>query len=102
MELNEFITKVLTEVVVGIKNANKALTPDGSRSTFEIEAYSRDNERGFINFDIAVKTTEGTSKNGRVGIEILNVGFGGKAEKNAGLEVSNRIRFSVLPNKNIC
>jgi hypothetical protein len=101
MELNEFITNVLTEVVLGVKNANKTLSPDGSGAPFEIEAYRRDNERGFINFDIAVKTTEGTIKGGKAGIEVLNIGIGGKAEKNSSSEISNRIKFSILPNRNI-
>lgn len=101
MELNEFITKVLTEIVSGIENANKTLSSDGSHSPFEIEAYGRDDERGFINFDIAVRTTEGKSKGGKAGIEVLNIGIGGKVEKNSSSEISNRIKFSVLPNRSI-
>ena len=97
MELNEFITNVLVEIATGIENANKKLT----NSTFAIEAFRREKETGYIAFDLAVKTSDASEKGAKGGIQVLNLGISGKIEKTFTHESANRIKFYILPSKNI-
>lgn len=97
MELNEFITKVLVDIHKGVKNANDEL----ENRPFEIEPFNRDKATGFISFDIAVKTIEGGSKGVKGGIEVLNIGIGGKSESSSLQENANRIKFYILPSRRI-
>lgn len=97
MDLNEFITKVLVEVATGIENANKGL----QSHSFEMEGYRRERETGFISFDLAVKTSEANGKDAKAGIQVLNLGIGGKFEKTTTHESANRIKFYIMPSKNI-
>lgn len=97
MELNEFITNVLFEVTSGIKNANKKV----GEGTFQMEAYRRENETGFISFDLAVKTNEATGKDVKGGIQVLNLGVGGDVSNSTTHESANRIKFYIIPGKNI-
>ena len=97
MKLNEFITDVLTEIATGLENANQKL---GNRS-FEMEAFRRDKETGFISFDIAVKTGGENGKDAKAGIQVLNLGIGGGVKNLSTHEQANRIKFFVLPSKNI-
>lgn len=97
MELNEFITNVLVEIAMGVENANKKLT----NHAFEIEAFRREKETGYIAFDLAVKTSDASGKGAKGGIQVLNLGIGGKIEKTSTHESANRIKFYILPSKNI-
>lgn len=97
MELNEFITNVLVEIATGVENANKNL----NSHAFEIEAFRREKETGYIAFDLAVKTSEASGKDAKGGIQVLNLGIGGKFEKTSTHESANRIKFYILPSKNI-
>lgn len=97
MNLNEFITNALTEIAKGLENANKNI---GERS-FEMEAFKRDRETGFISFDIAVKTGGESGKDAKAGIQVLNLGIGGGVKDLSTHEQANRIKFFVLPSKNI-
>ena len=97
MELNEFITNVLVEIATGVTNANSKL----ENHAFEIEAFRRDKETGFIAFDLAVKTSEEHGKDAKAGIQVLNLGIGGKIGKTSAQETANRIKFYILPSKNI-
>ncbi len=97
MELNEFITKVLVEITTGIKNANSSI----GEGTFEMEAFRREKETGFISFDLAVKSNEEQGKGAKGGIQVLNLGIGGDVNKSTTHESANRIKFYVMPGKNI-
>jgi hypothetical protein len=99
MELNEFITKVLVDIAIGIKNANAQM----DNSTFEMESYRRETKEGFIAFDIAVKSGEVKDKEGNagIGIQVINLGIGGKVGTSSTQEQVNRIKFSVMPTRNI-
>ena len=99
MELNEFITNVLVEIATGVENANKKL----ANHAFEIEAFRREKETGYIAFDLAVKTSDASGKGAKGGIQVLNlgIGIGGKIEKTSTHESANRIKFYILPSKNI-
>jgi hypothetical protein len=97
MELNQFITKALVEIATGITNANTEL----NNRSFEIEAFRRDKETGFVSFDIAVKTNEENGKGAKAVIQVINLGIGGEVKKSSNNEQANRIKFYVLPCKNI-
>ena len=66
-----------------------------------MEAFRREKETGFISFDLAIKTSSEKGKGINGGIQVLNIGVGGKAENSSSKEVANRIKFFILPTKNI-
>lgn len=97
MDLNDFVTRTLTEIITGVKNAQTqtgktgaVINPPGLRSvgfhgvkTIEIE------------FDVAVTTTKGEAKKGGIGVMTGLLGIGVQGEKKAEHATENRIRFSV-------
>jgi hypothetical protein len=97
MELHEFITKVLGDISLGIKNANKLV--DGQ--PFTIERYQRDNERGYISFDVGVTTSNKSEKSGGAGIQVQVLNIGGKSGKQESQENYNRIKFFIIPERDI-
>lgn len=97
MELNEFISKVLVEITTGIKSANSKI----GEGTFEMEPFRRDKDTGFVAFDLAVKTSEENGKGASGGIQVLNLGIGGKINKSSTYENANRIKFYVMPGRSI-
>jgi len=97
MELNEFITKILVDVSLGIKNANKKV--DGQ--PFIIESYKRENERGYISFDIGVTASEKKENGSSGGIQVQFLNIGGKNNREESKENYNRIKFFVLTKSDI-
>jgi len=97
MELNEFISKVLVEITTGIKGANSQI----GEGTFEMEPFRRDKDTGFVAFDLAVKTSEEHGKDAKGGIQVLNLGIGGKINRSSTYENANRIKFYIMPGKSI-
>ncbi len=101
MELKEFITSTLKQIIQGVADAQSFARENHSRvnpshrnpSGYKSEGTSYHTET--IEFDVAVTTTEGTDTSGKISIAtgILNLGSGGasSAEKQS----INRIKFSV-------
>ena len=97
MELHEFITKVLEDVSLGIKNANKSV----EGQPFTIERYRRENERGYISFDVAVTTSNASEKGGGVGLHVQVLNIGANGSKQESQENYNRIKFFIIPDRDI-
>jgi hypothetical protein len=98
MELNEFITKCLVEIVAGVKNANNELKHTfGGAACFTIVAYERGREQGYISFDIAVTTNEKNDKQGEAGIKLWAANVGGRTGNTTSQENAHRLRFYIIP-----
>jgi len=91
MELEEFISKTLINIVKGINLANK-----DTKMGFMIESNGRrENSNGNIHFDIAVTVTKKKNQKGKMGIGILSVGLSGAKEKDTSDQMVSRIKFDI-------
>ena len=106
MELKQFIRETLVQIVAGVKEAqdavkdtNAEISPtalhyspeEGSRLVFKMG-------RGivqFVEFDVAVSTTEAASAKGGLGIFVGEIGIGAKGQVDEQRAAVNRIKFSV-------
>lgn len=108
MELKDFVANAISEIIEGLVEAQKRVTPHGAyinpgnlmRSTKEVgETAIWDNRNNnyarSVAFDVALTVEEGTNTGAKVGVAagIFNLGAGGASE-NKQLAV-NRIQFSI-------
>lgn len=93
MELDEFITKTLIDVVRGVRGANSNL--DNSSDKFQLRAGED------VSFDVAVTISEksDTSRGGSIKIYAVNLG-GEKGASNINESVT-RIKFKIKPNNSM-
>lgn len=98
MELHEFIRETLSQIVVGITEAqrcdviiksNAAIVPIGQGLTDD------DRLNQAVQFDVAVTTELGSEAKGGIGVFVgpVTLGSAGRSEKNT--DSRNRIQFSV-------
>jgi hypothetical protein len=109
MNLNEFITATLTQIIQGIKSAQKVanengakisstnLTFTGAKSGAGIVYYDKISLEivQYVDFDIAVTTKEGDKEKGGVGIFVGSFGVGAQAQTENERSSLNRIKFSI-------
>lgn len=88
MELEQFITKTLIDIVNGVKNANKDFE---DREKFDLMAKEE------IAFDIAIAVTKENSKSGAGGIKVLSFELGGGKDNSILNENISRVKFKVRP-----
>jgi hypothetical protein len=70
MQLKDFVTETLRQIVDGVKDAQQAAKVNGA----VIAPYNKNFEK--IEFDVAVTATEGTGTEGKVGINIWSIAAG--------------------------
>jgi len=96
MDLKEFITLSLTQIVQGVANAQEDVRSLGANAyVTPISSGSVLNRPESIHFDIAVTALETTEKSGKAGVQVMGVGAGGQLSQTDGTETVSRIQFSV-------
>ncbi len=93
MELKEFIKQTLIDVADGVREAgihNKKIAPELFNNSI-----MPSKKHAFIDFDIAVTATEGSSNAKGAGIKVLSANIGGKKENKDEKTSVTRIKFSV-------
>lgn len=83
MELKEFITKTLTEIKAGIKDANEKGVKVHDESAKTIE------------FDISVTTQSQDEAKIGAGIFVVGIGFGSNVKETINSSAVSRIKFSL-------
>jgi len=98
MELDEFVTETLNQIIKGVKEA-QAINKDNINPNVTympvVETNSDGNMIHNINFDVAVTASDGDSSKAKIGVVsgIFNAGAEGQTEtKNSSV---TRIKFSV-------
>jgi hypothetical protein len=104
MELHEFVTETLAQIVTGVSDAQERCKGTGAR----INPASRHTGTGYrlmagsggasldeVEFDIALTKTEGTAAKGGIGVLLGSVGIGGQAKSERSDRLANRIKFKV-------
>lgn len=118
MQLHEFITETLVQIVKGVDNANGLLMDSTAIVNPRHVNYNRDeNIRAYgwlteqkqknravhlIEFDVAVTATEGKENKGGIGVSIGTIGLGTTRKQDSEHTSVNRIQFGipmVLPNE---
>lgn len=104
MELRDFITTSLTDIMQGIGNANRTMKADGWNISYQLlnqltPTAGMPVHEGAIEFDVAVAAgMEGTLKGaagGKVGLSVLGIEAKGEIEGTKRQENVSRIRFKV-------
>ena len=105
MELKDFIAQTISQIMEGVKEAQKlaeqvggAVNPKGQIYLTVESAPFMDKETtrigDFIHFDVEVEVTEGKAESGGAKISILSVGgFGGKLSRKRQNKSINRVSF---------
>ncbi len=118
MQLHEFITETLTQIVKGVDNANAKLRDSSAvvnprhinyNTNEHIQVYGwlsdkKERLRGvhLVYFDVVITATEGKENKGGLGVTIGNIGLGTTRKQEKEHTAQNRIKFSipvVLPNE---
>ncbi len=101
MELKEFVTQTLVQIVQGIKQANQELAGQekpGAENKAFLLAYSGGEHPGgpHIEFDVAVTTETGSKAGADASAKLYVVGFQAGGSKLTIKENVSRVRFAVL------
>lgn len=102
MNLEEFVSNTLTQIVRGVKSAQGEANVAGGivcpsvtrtrHSTKEITHFARVQE---IEFDVAGTVIEGSTVGGGAGIRVWPAGAAARGEMHGSQEQVSRVRFSV-------
>nr|WP_156696911.1 MULTISPECIES: hypothetical protein [Pseudomonas] len=108
MELKQFVTAVLTEILDGVKDSQRAIeharegevNPQLATNQGALQNQGRLVSRWgqlvqTVKFDVAVTVEEGTGTKGGIGIFIGAVGLGSQGESKTSQASVSRIQFEV-------
>jgi hypothetical protein len=106
VELKDFVSETLRQIIGGVREAQKLAAEHGGKVVPDKIAFRTDqglqlwDKRDgtpiqMIEFDVAVTTTEGTTTKGGVGVFVGPVGLGSQGQSNASNQSISRIKFCV-------
>jgi len=106
MELQEFITESITQIIKGTKDAQEKLkdlgviiSPQLSFTTFLNKRDDLSNSQSgnaiIIEFDIALSTSKSNEKTGKAGLVVASVGIGGHFKKSNTNNTISKIKFPI-------
>jgi hypothetical protein len=110
MELRDFVSQSLQQIIEGVAIAQKASAQHGGRVNPDNLSFAgaansgqsiihyddRNNIAQSVEFDVAVTATESSVAGGKAGISIYAAQIGGKGERTTESSTVSRIRFKVL------
>ena len=90
MDVKEFVSETLKQIIDGVKNAQKSTEGTGAA----VNPF--DNHYEKVEFDIAATVIESSETGGKAGLSVFSIGAGvtGKAESSS--SVVSRIKFAIL------
>lgn len=104
MDLKEFTTQTLVQIVEGAIEANAQLS---SMNSFVPTTNTLGNPRNAVealkerplmynvDFDVAITTTESDGKRGDAGIKVIPFNFGGNIESKIENQTISRVKYSI-------
>jgi hypothetical protein len=104
MNLSEFVTATLTQVIEGTKNAQQLTKELGGSVNPKIETakqhgkveYTPGLERvTFVSFDVALTAVEESEKSGGIGVVAGSIGLGGRKGSSESETSVSRVQFEV-------
>ena len=102
MELGEFITNVLSQIAIGIKDANEAVKTGSADEPYVLRHNIGDSAKiPGVRFDVAVSIRSGKGGTAQLGVEWAGIGAGAKGGIQTGDEQVHRIQFEVGLRSNV-
>jgi hypothetical protein len=110
MDLQEFVQATLVEISKGIQRANESLkgtdtkvnpknlamnTGTGANYGYIAKTQEMSRVVELVEFDVAVNVSEGSEKNGKIGISVGSVGLGVGGKSAEGSSSISKIRFKI-------
>lgn len=105
MELQDFIKKALSEIIVGVAEASKtAREHGGSVGSMKLYGYVKENKVitdendrpvATVEFDIALAEANSKDTKGGIGVYLGAVGLGSQGASHGEASTHSRIKFSV-------
>lgn len=106
MDLKEFTTQTLVQIVEGVAEANTQLSrinafiPSTSIRTTKdysiaYDASGVERMMHYVEFDVAVMATESDGKSGGVGLSVMSINLGGSIESKTENQTVSRIKYSL-------
>lgn len=108
MNLKEFISESLTQLIDGVIDAQKRTRGLGAEIVPPVFNLPKSMERmedvyhagrrflaHLVDFDVAVTVSETKEAGGTVGVVVAGIGLGGKGKSRANTDTTSRIRFKV-------
>lgn len=105
MDLKEFTTQTLIQIVEGTAEANQKLNQIDSfipdRNLNFVNTQCARDENGIsrivipVDFDVAITTTESDGKSGGAGIKVVAFNFGGNVESKVESQTISRIKYTI-------
>jgi hypothetical protein len=96
MELKEFVTTAITQLVDAINASNTAVNEKGASVN---PCYSTDgeplNEPIMMEFDLAMTVKEDATVQGGGSLKVMGIGLDGKASRSANEDTVSHVKFSV-------
>ena len=99
MELRDFVSNTLTQIMEGLRDAVREQKNDPKNGLIGAVSQALDPSSGNgisnVEFDVAVTVATKASGTGGLSIEVAGVGLGGKIGRSKETTTANRIRFTV-------
>lgn len=106
MELREFISEALSQIVRGVHDSQIEIASSGSGGIVSPPIQTEWEKAGYVfakgglpvqkvDFDIAVTVGEKTATKGTIGVVIAAIGLGSQGESSNSKSNESRIKFSV-------
>jgi hypothetical protein len=89
MNLEDFISETLSQIVSGIKKAQEATK---NKHAMIVPYHSTD---GNVDFDVAVTVVDGKETSGKAGISVWSIGAGVSGKSESSTSTASRIKFSI-------
>jgi hypothetical protein len=106
MNLQEFVAESLSQIILGVKQAQSSVASTGAqvaplmRTTIDKDSIGQaEGNAGqpvyTVDFDIAVMATEGKGTKGGIGVVVGSIGLGSQGQSESKNSHESRIRFKV-------
>jgi hypothetical protein len=107
MELKDFVSETIQQIVAGVRAAQEAVAPQGARVNPGLDqtgdeyvklglvSVNAQRTAQLVQFDLAVSTTSGTQTKGGVGVFVIPFTLGSSGQSTAEQYSSSRIKFAV-------
>ena len=106
MELKDFVSESLKQIIDGVNEAKRYADENGARINPERQIHNSNNASSrkdakngatieTVDFDVAVTVTEGTQTKGGIGVCTGIVGLGSQGQSEAANSSVSRLRFAV-------
>ena len=105
MDLKEFVAGTLTQIIEGVKEAQKAAKTHGAEVSPKFQQYQstinsfsfnkKDEVIRFVKFDVALSATEGSERGTSGGLKVIVAAVGGKSLDVKETSTVSRLQFEI-------